>query len=154
MRDAIARFDERVRAIGDPEQPEPPLALPAVCRYLFRRAVPALVPVAVAVVGQFLFTGRVSGALTAFGVGATMVGGVAGAAVALEKRVAAIATAVVAAGLLVAPPMAVTGGTDDLFAVHLGLFGVITLFVAAVCYAETAGLPRANPGGGSRTAER
>lgn len=150
MRDAIARFDERLRAIGDPDPPEPPLTLRSVCRYLFRRAVPALVPVVVAVVGQFLFTGRVSGALTAFG--GALVGGVAGAAAALEKRVASLAATVVVAALLVGPPLVVTSGADDLYVVHLGLFGVVTLFVAAVCYAETASLPQAKAGGSSRTA--
>lgn len=146
MRDAIARFDERVQAIGDPASPEPPLTLRAVCGYLFRRAVPALVPVLVAVVGQFGVTGTVSGVLTASGIGAALVGGVAGVAGALERRGTALAAAVVVAALLAAPPVAVTGGGDDLFVVHLGLFSVVTLFIAAVCYAETEGLPRAKTG--------
>ena len=141
MRDAIARFDDAVRAVGDPEAPSP-LTLRRACSYLFRRAVPALVPVAVAVVGQFLFTNPTSGLLTFGGVAAAMVGGVAGAALALDRRVTALAAGVGSAALLVGLPFAIAG-SGDLFAVQTGLFGVVTLFVAAVCYAETAGLSRA-----------
>lgn len=144
MRDAIARFDGRVRAIGDPEPPSAPVRLRAACSYLFRRAVPALVPVTVAVVGQFLFTSRVSGALTALGVGAAMAAGVAGAAAALSRRAVALAATLVAAGLLIVPPYAIAGGVD-LLAVQLGLFGVVSLLIGAVCYVETVGL--AGPGG-------
>lgn len=140
MRDAIGQFDDRVRAVGDPEQPSTPVTLRAAAWYLFRRAVPALVPVAVAVVGQFLVTGRASGVLTALGVGAAMAAGVAGAAAALSRRGSALAATLLAAGLLVGPPFVVADGATDLFAVHTALFGVVCLLIAAICGAETAGL--------------
>jgi len=142
VRDVIDRFDARIRSIGDPDPPAPPLALSAVCGYLFRRAVPALVPVTVAVVGQFLFTSPTSGALTAAGVSTAAAGGVSGAALALHRRLEAVAAAVASAALLVGPPFAITGGVDELFAGQTGLFAVVTLFVAAVCYVETSGLSR------------
>ena len=140
MRDAIGRFDDRIRAIGDPEPPTPP-TLGAVCGYLLRRATPALVPVAVAVVAQFLFSGVVSGVLLTVGCAAAAAGGVGGAALALRRRPTALLAAVVTTALLVGPPYAIASGVDDLFAIRTGLFGVVTLFVAAVCYVETAGLP-------------
>ena len=152
MRDVIGRFDARVRSIGDPDPPAPPLTLSGVCGYLFRRAVPALVPVAVTVVGQFLFTGPTSGALTLAGVSAAAAGGVGGAALALHRRPEALAAAVASAALLVGPPLAITGSVDDLFAVQTGLFSVVTLFVAAVCYVETSGL--SGSAGTSETAAR
>lgn len=138
MRETIARFDDRIRSIGDPEPPSSPVTLRAACGYLLRRATPALVPVAVAVVGQFFFTGAASGVLIAAGVATAGAGGVAGAALALERRLTAGVAGVVSASLLVGPPYVVAGGVGDLFAVQTGLFAVVTLFVAAVCYAETA----------------
>ena len=154
MRDAIARFDERLRSIGDPEPPSPPVTLRAACGYLFRRAVPALVPVGVAVVGQFLVGGVVAGTLLAAGSATAAAGGVAGAALALGRRLPPASAAFVAVTLLAGPPFAVAGGSDDLFAIQTGLFGIVTLFVAAVCYAETAGLSRAGVDGGDRRATR
>lgn len=148
MRDAIARFDDRIRAIGDPDPPTPS-TLRAVCGYLLRRATPALVPVVVAVVAQFLLSGVVSGVLITAGSVAAAAGGVAGAALALERRPAAVLAVVVATALLVGPPYAVAG--DDLFAIQTGLFGVVTLFVAAVCYVETAGPPGTAAGGRAAT---
>ena len=146
MRDVITRFDDYVRAVGDPEPPSAPVTLRAAARYLFRRAVPALVPVAVAVVGQFFFTGRTSGVLTALGVGAAMAAGVAGAAAGLSRRGSALAAALLATGLLVGPPYVIADGGDGLFAVHTALFGVVSLLITAICYAETAGLSRPDDG--------
>ena len=153
MRDPIAPFEERMRAVGDPAPPEAPVTPRAACGYLFRRAVPALVPVVVAVVAQFVFTGPENGALTVLGVVAVMAGGTGGAAVALGRRPTALVAGVATAGLLVVPPMAVTGRAEGLFAVHVGLFGVVTLFVAAVCYVETAELPGTKARGSSRPFE-
>ncbi len=142
MREAIARFDDRLRAIGDPDPPSPPVTLRAACQYLLRRATPALVPVVAAVAAQFLLGSATAGALLVAGSGAAAVGGVAGASIALARRGAALVAAVVSSTLLVAPPYAVADGSGDLFAIQTGLFAVVTLFVAAVCYAETAGLAR------------
>lgn len=152
MRDAIAQFDDRVRAFGDPESPSPPVTLRAACRYLFRRATPALIPVAAAVVAQFLLTSVASGTLTALGFAAALTGGVAGTALALGRRLTALVAVLVTGGLLVGPPSAVAGGVNDLFVVHAGLFGVVTLFVAAVCYAETARVARGGAEGGATPA--
>ena len=144
MREAIGRFDDRIRSIGDPDPPSSPVTLRAACGYLLRRATPALVPVAVAVVGQFFFTGVASGVLIAAGVATAAAGGVGGAALALGRRVTAVGAAVAAAGLLIGPPYAVADGVGDLFAVQTGLVAVVTLFVAAVCYAETANVARSD----------
>jgi hypothetical protein len=146
VRDAISRFDEYVRALGDPAPPSPPITLRAACVYLLRRATPALVPVAAAVAAQFVLGSGVAGVLLVAGSGAATAGGVAGAALALGRRVTALAAAAASIALLVGPPYVVVESIADLFAVQTGLFGVVSLFVAAVCYAETAGVPRAAVG--------
>ncbi|GAB7094350.1 hypothetical protein JCM30237_15020 [Halolamina litorea] len=149
MDNVLTRFDDRIRAIGDPDPPASPLTLRAATGYLLRRATPALVPVVVAVVMQFVVSNPLSGVLTATGAVGAAVGGVAGAALALERRGATLVAVVAATALVVGPVVAVADGSGDLFAVHLGLFGVVTLFVVAVCYAETASLRRADGGGRS-----